>query len=500
MSDNDTPEAPPRQVSAEATRFLAAIGREDPFLFRAFAESPGKKLAQGIKPVELVGSFDEHAQRLRRLNDTGCGIFVQINLSDGKGGRAENIVAATCLFADFDGTPLDHVARLALPPHVTVETSPGKRHFYWRIADLPIGEHQALQKRLIGLFGSDKAVHDRPRIMRLPGFLHQKDPDAPHLVKVVSVLEEQPYSLAQLLDALTVAERAHPPAARPTRGLPPSIAAPGKAPTAEELSRTEAVLRHLIGIELLNLSDYDDWIRVGIAVHASHGEEGFPLWVKLSSEAAGFEGEEDCASRWRNFKTDREPAERLTLATFFKMASEHGWGGGRQGSTPADDPVAGKASKPDAATTIIGLAADAGDEHFLGKDDNVYVTYGGKRRDGSSRKVTVRLDSSQYRNLLALRFHEEAVTKVAPKEQVSAAMALMEARARAAGVQREVFLRYAHHGGKVYVNLDPQNGRVIEIDDSAEGWREIAEPPVPFIGGSGGALPTPERGGTPRSV
>lgn len=503
MPATDQPDQAPRQCSEEARRFLAGIGRQGPFLFRALIDAKDKKKNPAFRPHELAGSFDDHAQQLRRLNDAGYGIFVQINVADGGGWKADNIVAATCLFADFDGVPLENVERLALPPHLVVETSRGKRHFYWRVDGLPINLHPAMQQQLIELFESDKAVHDKPRIMRLPGFLHQKNPDAPYLAHVVEARDAAPYSLDEFRRALAAARELHVPVKAEPKQLPASIAAPGGAKSVAELRDAEAMFRYLIAQKRVDLGDRTDWVKVGIAIKASHGDQGFPLWVQLSSEAEGFEGEDDCAKEWRTFKGDRPADKQLTTATYFGIAREQGWtrtpgnGGTADGElSEGGNAGGGKASKADPAITIVKQAEDAGDEHFVGTDDLTYVTYFAKRTNGTTRRVTARLDSSGYRNLLALRFNEDAVVKVAPKEQLNAAVALMEARAHASGARHPVYLRYARHDGKVYVNLDPQDGRVVEIDGSAQGWRTTDQVPVRFVEGSRGALPMPQRGGT----
>lgn len=191
-------EEPPRQVSEQPVTFLDAIGRTGPLAFRAIMDAKNRK---GAGAQQISGTFAEVMQQLRRSNDAGYGIFVTVNATDGQGVSAANIVAATCFFVDFDGTPLDHVARLGLKPHVAVDTSPGKRHFYWRVNGITLTEFSAVQKRLIALFGSDKSVHDLPRMMRLPGFLHQKNPDAPTLVTCEAAEGLEPYPIEIFLAA-----------------------------------------------------------------------------------------------------------------------------------------------------------------------------------------------------------------------------------------------------------------------------------------------------------
>ena len=51
---------------------------------------------------------------------------------------------------------------------------------------IPRDQFSALQKSLIDKLGTDAAVHDLPRVMRLPGTLHLKDPAKPRLVKLSS--------------------------------------------------------------------------------------------------------------------------------------------------------------------------------------------------------------------------------------------------------------------------------------------------------------------------
>ena len=57
-------------------------------------------------------------------------------------------------------------------------------HFYF-CTDVPLDQFSELQKQLIAKLGTDPAVKDLPRVMRLPGTLHLKDPANPRLVKLL---------------------------------------------------------------------------------------------------------------------------------------------------------------------------------------------------------------------------------------------------------------------------------------------------------------------------
>ena len=72
--------------------------------------------------------------------------------------------------------PIDPIVNdTELPkPHILIETSLDRWHAYWLINDLPLDQFTQVQKALIDRFNSDPSVHDLPRVMRLPGFIHHK--------------------------------------------------------------------------------------------------------------------------------------------------------------------------------------------------------------------------------------------------------------------------------------------------------------------------------------
>ncbi|MEC3910050.1 PriCT-2 domain-containing protein [Sphingobium sp. CR2-8] len=480
----------PRQVSAQAIAFFSAIGRNGPLSFRVIMDDKSRK---GMGVEQMTAPFDQAMQKLRRWNDAGYGIFVQVNASDGQGVTAANITAATCFFADFDGTPLENVHRLGIAPHVIVETSPGKRHYYWRVIGITLNQFTAVQKRLIALFGSDKSIHDLPRIMRLPGFLHQKNPDAPTLVTCTVMEGLAPYSISEFMMALSEAEIAHGTGASEGRSKADTIAALAQPKAGKaELARAEAALRHLIDKDALAIGDYSDWSRLGIALKNSYGEDGFALFLQVSSEDASFNGEDDVRKHWDGVKTNRPKDQQLTIATYFAKAKDAGWIDAAEQA--AISGAGGGKVKPDAASIILDQAAAAGDEVFLSPDGKAYVQIA-QEQAGKARHVTLALGGDDYRGILCLRYHEQQVVKTAPKDQVSAAVGILHARARQADVRHPVYLRVAHHEGRVYINLDPDKGVVAVIDPI--GWRIMdEEPPVHFVAGSRGPLPMPQSGGS----
>lgn len=156
----------------EAARFLALLDPEaTSFTFQTFddSEGKGKSLAR-----TLHGSLAQHASTLSRLNRAGAGVFVTINETDGTGRKAENIKRVRAVFIDLDGAPIQPVQEHAIQPHMIVESSPDRWHAYWKTLGIDLDDFRSIQEHLIDQFDADAAVKDLPRVMRLPGFLHQK--------------------------------------------------------------------------------------------------------------------------------------------------------------------------------------------------------------------------------------------------------------------------------------------------------------------------------------
>jgi RepB DNA-primase from phage plasmid len=169
----------------QAERFLRLL---DPgatsFTFQTFddnKERHDKRLAR-----VLHGTLADLWGQLASLNARGAGIFVTVNETDGQGRRIENVERIRAAFVDLDGSPLEPVSQSDLPPHLEIESSPGRWQAYWlsAIGGIKREQFSDLQKRLAERFAGDDAVHDLPRVMRLPGFLHCKG--QPYPVRIVA--------------------------------------------------------------------------------------------------------------------------------------------------------------------------------------------------------------------------------------------------------------------------------------------------------------------------
>lgn len=184
-----------------AARFLAALSGDNLHTFQTFDDAG--KGRRGLTRI-LHGTFDRHADTLATLNGKGAGVFVMVNRGDGMGRRADNVTACRALFVDLDGSPIEPVLAAAIPPRIVVESSPGRWHAYWPIADLPPAYFSAAQRSLAARFAADPKVHDKPRVMRLPGFLHRK---AEPVLTRLDCCQSAPLTWGEMAAAYGLADR-----------------------------------------------------------------------------------------------------------------------------------------------------------------------------------------------------------------------------------------------------------------------------------------------------
>lgn len=183
---------------APAGLYLGALtgSIDGPATFQTFHDSDKSKGA-----MLLHGALDEHWESLCRLNLAGHGIYCCVNQTDLQGRRSGNVTALRALFIDDDGSnPVRFGdARLAAcPPSMTVQSRAGQ-HQYWLLQPgEPLARFTPAQEQLARHFGSDPKVKDLPRVLRIPGFLHQKS--EPFRVKLLQANAAR-YSIDEVLAA-----------------------------------------------------------------------------------------------------------------------------------------------------------------------------------------------------------------------------------------------------------------------------------------------------------
>ena len=183
----------------EAQMFLDTLGSS--FTFQTFDETGRKRRA--LNRV-LHGGLAQHSATLVQLNQQGAGVFVMVNAGDGKARTASNVQAVRAVFADLDGAPLAPIRNADLAPHIIVETSPDRWHAYWLATDVPLEQFKPIQQAIAAQFASDPKVCDLPRVMRLPGFLHNKR--APFQSRLIEQHDTPPYLCADIVRWLGLGE------------------------------------------------------------------------------------------------------------------------------------------------------------------------------------------------------------------------------------------------------------------------------------------------------
>jgi hypothetical protein len=204
----------PNEINAEdrqALAFLKTISNKSKstdFFFRSFDDavlSDGKKRSDKTLAKNYDFGLKACITELRETNSKGAGVFVVINEGGQKG---QEITRVRAVFADTDGAPLGPL--LTLTPHMVVESSPNKWHVYWLVdADFKLEDFTPIQKAIAIKYGTDISINDLPRVMRLPGFFHNKS--TPFPVRIIKLKKDLPrYSSAEIIDGLRLETVTHP--------------------------------------------------------------------------------------------------------------------------------------------------------------------------------------------------------------------------------------------------------------------------------------------------
>jgi len=133
-------------------------------------------------PVQRI-----HPDQAAEWNARGFGIFQTVN--DFRGPRQiANLIKINAWAVDMDaGTKSEMLARIqsGLIPTMVIETKRGYQA-YWAAKDAkPEHWNAIVLDRLVPFYDADPKARDLTRILRVPGYLHQKDPANPFLVRKV---------------------------------------------------------------------------------------------------------------------------------------------------------------------------------------------------------------------------------------------------------------------------------------------------------------------------
>lgn len=162
---------------------------------------------KGEQGINLRGTLAALAPQLIDYNSRGYGIFMTVNAMKPTGARTlDNVEYIRAHVIDLDDalTAQDSYQRAvnsSTPPHFAVQSSQGKYHLYWLVQPYIGNDFYTLQQRkLCQLYDSDPNVIDATRVMRVPGFMHNKHD--PQLTTCWSVNNGARYTAQQIADSL----------------------------------------------------------------------------------------------------------------------------------------------------------------------------------------------------------------------------------------------------------------------------------------------------------
>lgn len=204
--------APDQVNRSEAERFVVAVtGVPDaPATVPIDVAIIPDKKTSGPRPERMRGTLNALWDRLVAANATGGGVFMTINESNGETYLDDSITDVRAVFVDDDGSDppitFEALSKIGPRPSMTVQSKNGQ-HNYWFVR-LGEGEDTTdftpMQKALAKKFGTDPKISNLGRVMRMPGFLHQKG--EPFLVRLIQVDDsaECEYTIRALIEGFKI--------------------------------------------------------------------------------------------------------------------------------------------------------------------------------------------------------------------------------------------------------------------------------------------------------
>lgn len=261
----------------------------------------------GEQGINISGKLADVYNQLVDYNNKGYGIFMTVNaMKQGcKSKTLENVEFIRAHVADFDDvlTAQDSYKRAcesSFPPHFAVQTSSGKYHLYWLVEPYTGNDFYDLhQRKLCQLYNSDKHVIDATRVLRVPGFYHNKKD--PQLVTCWSITNCNKYTFQQVADSLSHVNVV--------------TVANSRKPLGDESLKAPSLEWLIFALSLVNPNDLprDEWL----GLSAAFKQSGWSLTTEDILLAAWQD--------WCKQYKDNNPFENIKLWKSIKD-SEVGWG------------------------------------------------------------------------------------------------------------------------------------------------------------------------------
>lgn len=256
---------------------------------------------KGDMGKNLRGTLQQLLPTLQQYNQAGWGVFICINNMDGNGYHLNNVHSIRAHVADLDDKMLAQAAYnravgSPMPPHIAVQTSPGKFHLYWLMQPYTGNDFYTLQQRkLAQAFDGDKSIIDATRILRVPGFYHCKG--EPQLVTCWGIHGGERYTAQQIEYFLQHVNVADKTSARHELG-DPKLAAPS----------IDLLIKALYLMNPNELS-YHEWMAASAAFKQAgwtlaEEQQLYDIWSQWCSGYHGANGNDPAENQkiWRSFR------------------------------------------------------------------------------------------------------------------------------------------------------------------------------------------------------
>jgi len=162
---------------------------------------------KGEQGINMRGTLAALANTLIDYNNRGYGIFMTVNAMKPEGARTlDNVDHIRAHVVDIDDVLVaqDSYQRAissSMPPHFAVQSSQGKFHLYWLVVPYTGNDFYTTQQRkLAQLYQGDSNVIDATRVMRVPGFMHNKHES--QLTTCWGITNNPRYTFQQIADNL----------------------------------------------------------------------------------------------------------------------------------------------------------------------------------------------------------------------------------------------------------------------------------------------------------
>ncbi|MEB0060043.1 DUF3987 domain-containing protein [Variovorax sp. LG9.2] len=138
---------------------------------------------------------------IERQQTEGFHVYVTVNETIGVRREKGDITRIRAVYTDDDNRR-DAPLTWPIDPHLTVESSAGKFHYYWFVDEAPDGDaFEDLQRGIAAQYGTDKSATDIARVLRLAGTANLKPGAEGHLTRIVKQSDRQLYSRAEVFEA-----------------------------------------------------------------------------------------------------------------------------------------------------------------------------------------------------------------------------------------------------------------------------------------------------------